>query len=659
MFLRKKVLATMLALTFVFGVTAQYLIVPANATSQLNTTDIIFVIDDSASMRSTDPTKLSALAIQKFVEKLPDDGNIRLGIVTYSDVVVASIGLDYNQSEAIQAFANNQINQNEDWTDAAVGLSWAVNEFEQSSDDSSNKTIILIGDGMNDWSTSTYSASEDASNDSLAASIKGINAQGIAIYALALNARTSGPSAGGMMPNQGNNQGGQMTPGGVQTGGDPAAGFSDFGEYFSYIAQETGGVSEEPQSAEDINTVMSSIISSIFPDATMIGNDELIVMPGLPTTQTITVPAGVFEMNLQIDNSSPIDVEFVDPVGNTYNQNSSDVTYVQELQYSNYKISNPDSGDWEISYTSNDRQVITPVFIFYSELDAVLTQSSDSIAPDSQNSYVVTIQSNGDIITDDRADGFDGTLYVETAAGTVPYTMSYLQGSYTVDVDFDVEDTYTAYAELVSSTQDTLTSNELTLEVTLMPTPTSTSTPSETPDPVEPIIDMRLLLLLIPILLAIIALVVIISILRKNSSATIPYLQVNMGISVKAPMDTYAFEAMTLDCMTLIGNANNFSALTNAYRNKCFDTLTFPSDIDKVTNYFNTQFSEVTNAITIKGTKSGMGIIAVPAINDIKINNEPIAKAAQVKLSNETEQLRLEFLVDSTIYRIDLLFSRN
>lgn len=639
-----------LAITFVLIVVAQSFSVFAYDTSQSKYADIIFVIDDSASMKTTDPAGLSTLAIQKFVENTVQNENIRFGIVTYYDEIVDSIGLGDCEREAIKEFARDQITRNGDWTDAAVGLAWAVNEFTESSDDSCDKFIILIGDGVNDWSKSTFATSDKISTESLEQSIEEINTQGITVYTLALNARTSVPNVGGMGSNQGNSMGAQTPPNPNTNNSANAIEDNGIGEYFENIVEKTTGIAFEPQSVEDIENNMTSIIKDIFPDAEIEEDEEIDIPGGKSVTKTTTVPTGVFEMNLQIDNSIPLNVEFTDPAGNTYDKNSSNITYVQEAQYSNYKILNPDSGDWEITYISDYDQTISTRLTFYFNLEIILQQDKDSIEVTEQNSYEVSIVLGENTIIDDRAEGFDATLYTMKESGDIiiEHSMTYQQGSctYTADVDFDAEGNYIIYAQLVSATQDELTSNELILSV---------EKPVNPPNSPNPSIDFRFLLLLIPLF----ALAAIILLLRKKSSDIIPYLRVNMCINVKARMDIYTFEKKTLDCMTLIGKCNSFSVLTDAYRNKCFDTLTFPADIEKVNDYLNRKFSEAVSAITVKGIKGGQAIITIPAINDIKINNDVVVKTKQIKLYNETEQVRLEFLVDNIIYRIDLTFSRN
>ena len=68
-------------------------------------TDIILVVDDTGSMKFSDPQKLSAEAIRKFVDCLPSNGNIRLGIATYAiEIMPTPISLG-NVDDAVANFA--------------------------------------------------------------------------------------------------------------------------------------------------------------------------------------------------------------------------------------------------------------------------------------------------------------------------------------------------------------------------------------------------------------------------------------------------------------------------------------------------------------------------------------------------------------------------
>ena len=191
-----------------------------NVFAQTSGMDILLVVDDTGSMKQTDPGKLTQQAIQKFVDVLPSGVDFKLGVATYSDKIEASLELGHSADE-IKEFANTKITQNGDFTDAAVGINWAMEQFEKYSDATRKKAIILIGDGENDYGNTT----EAASNQMLADAIAKAEAQNIEIYTMAINPKSA-----------------------------------EFRQYFADVASRTKGKSYEPADANAVEDDIKDIL---------------------------------------------------------------------------------------------------------------------------------------------------------------------------------------------------------------------------------------------------------------------------------------------------------------------------------------------------------------------------------------------------------------
>ena len=185
----KRFLAFMLcmALTFTIVMPLASLFVQAAPASAVKA-DIVLVVDDTRSMQDTDPDKLSAIAIKKFVEKIPSNFEPRLGITTYSVDVMNSLELGRTPEE-IKTFADEKITQDGRGTDAAMGINWAMNEFEERGDAAANaKVIVLIGDGENSFTVNNREVrTAEESNAVLEEAVQKAVDKGIKVYTLAIN----------------------------------------------------------------------------------------------------------------------------------------------------------------------------------------------------------------------------------------------------------------------------------------------------------------------------------------------------------------------------------------------------------------------------------------------------------------------------------------
>ena len=577
--------------------------------------DVILVVDDTRSMLETDPNKLSSVAINKFVEKLPAGADIRLGITTYSvDIMPGSLELGQN-ADSVKNFSKTNITQGGKGTDAAVGLNWAVNQLETKSDAARRKAIILIGDGENSYIVNNQAVRTDAdSNNMLNAAIATAQSKGIEVYTLAMN-----PTA------------------------------DNFRQYFANIASSTGGKSFEPKTPEDLDGIMDEIFTTLT-GADITKGDPVDLQAGQPVTESFNVPDGVFEMNLQCDHQKPIEIYFTDPNGTTYNEGSSGVTVSKEKTYTNFKIHEPVDGKWSVTYKSDVQQTIVPQFIFHADLTVSLSKNQNDIMQKKPVQYIATIMTKGNEITDDNSlSGFDAKLVITeiddqgNAGKSKSHKMEVKSGKFVLDHAIDNPGKYEIYAELVGD-KSSIKSNALTVDVAVDPT--------LMPMWQKLAIGAGILLLLI-----------ILFLLYQKMTSGDGTGQVRGNVSIKivgrqANDETMIFPQDRFDCLQIFGKKNTLSDLVTAYVKRY--RINNSSELAEMSlaQFINTTLNEVTDKVSICGNKKKQTIVRIPAGFDMQVDGMDISKPKALIFNSPEKAIEIRFKNQGCSYTINLIFTK-
>ena len=577
--------------------------------------DVILVVDDTRSMLETDPNKLSSVAINKFVEKLPAGADIRLGITTYSvDIMPGSLELGQN-ADSVKNFSKTNITQGGKGTDAAVGLNWAVNQLETKSDDTRRKAIILIGDGENSYVVNNQAVRTDAdSNNMLNAAIATAQSKGIEVYTLAMN-----PTA------------------------------DNFRQYFANIASSTGGKSFEPKTPEDLDGIMDEIFTTLT-GADITKADPVDLQAGQPVTQTFDVPDGVFEMNLQCDHQKPIEIYFTDPSGTTYNEGSEGVTVSKEKTYTNFKIHEPVDGKWSVTYKSDIQQTITPQFIFHADLTVSLSKNQNDIMQKKPVQYIATIMTKGNEITDDNSlSGFDAKLVITeiddqgNAGKSKSEKMEVKSGKFVLDYAIDNPGKYEIYAELVGD-KSSIKSNTLAIDVAVDPT-------------------LMPLWQKLAIGAGILLLLIILFLLYQKMTSGDGTGQVRGNVSIKivgrqANDETMIFPQDRFDCLQIFSKKNTLSDLVNAYVRRYRINNSSELAEMSLTQFINSTLNEVTDKVSICGNKKKQTIVRIPAGFDMQVDGMDISKPKALIFNSPEKAIEIRFKNQGCSYTINLIFTK-
>ncbi len=577
--------------------------------------DVILVVDDTRSMQTTDPNRLSSVAINKFVEKLPAGADIRLGITTYSvNIMPGSLELGQT-ADAIKNFSNTNLTQGGKGTDAAVGVDWAVKQFEAKSSGDRKKAIILIGDGENSYIVSNKAVrTHEESNNMLNAAISTAKSKGIVVYTLAMN-----PTA------------------------------ENFRQYFSNIASTTNGKSYEPKTPEDLNGIMDEIFTALT-GADISKTEPVDLKAGEAVTQTFDVPDGVFEMNLQCDHTSPIEIYFTDPNGTTYNEKSQGVICSKEKTYTNFKIHEPVAGKWSVTYKSDVQQTITPEFIFHADVTVSLSKNQNDIKHKQPVQYIAKVMTKGQEITDSNSlAGFKAKLVITELddqgkpGKSKTKDMKVENGKIVLEHAIDQPGKYEVHVE-IKGNKNTIKSNVLTIDVAVNPDVTPTW------------------VILLIIAGAILLLVVIVLIYHKMTSGEgTGLVRGNVSIKIvgkRANDETMIFQQDRFDCLQVFGKKNTLSDLVSAYVRRY--RINNSSELAELslTQFINGYFTEVTDKITISGNKKKQTIIRIPVGYEMQVDGMDISKPRLIKFSSPEKPIELRFKNQGYIYTVNLMFVR-
>lgn len=578
--------------------------------------DVILVVDDTRSMQDTDPNKLSSVAINKFVEKLPSGADIRLGITTYSvDVMPGSLELGQN-ADAIKNFSNTNITQGGKGTDAAIGLNWAVKQLETKSDDTRRKAIILIGDGENSYIVNNQAVRTDAdSNNMLNTSIATAQSKGIEVYTLAMN-----PTA------------------------------DNFRQYFANIASSTGGKSYEPKTPEDLDGIMDEIFTTLT-GADITKADPVDLQAGQPVTQSFDVPDGVFEMNLQCDHQKPIEIYFTDPSGTTYNESSEGVTCSKENSYTNFKIHEPVDGKWSVTYKSDIQQTIVPQFIFHADLTVSLSKNQNDIMQKKPVQYIATIMTKGQEITDDNSlSGFNAKLVITeiddqgNAGKSKTEKMEVKSGKFVLDYAIDNPGKYEIYAELVGE-KSSIKSNALNIDVAVDPT-------------LMP--AWQKIAIIAGIILLLLALILLYN--KMTSGPGTGPVKGNVSIKIvgrQANDETMIFQQDRFDCEQIFSKKNTLSDLITAYVKRY--RINNSSELAEMTltQFINSTLTEVSDKVSICGNKKKQIIVGIPNGYDMQVDGMDISKPKTIAFNSPEKTIEMKFKNQGCSYTINLIFTKS
>ncbi|BCJ93029.1 hypothetical protein acsn021_05980 [Anaerocolumna cellulosilytica] len=149
--------------------------------------DIIFVLDVSASMKTTDKNR-NSIEIIKMMIDMSTGGQNRIGYVAYNDTITTHFSLADVSNNALRSDLKQTIDKTEfsGYTDMGLGLKYATNLITKSEAIGNHPIIILLSDGETDLSGSKSGRTDKDSRKDIESSIKTATKNEIPIYTIGL-----------------------------------------------------------------------------------------------------------------------------------------------------------------------------------------------------------------------------------------------------------------------------------------------------------------------------------------------------------------------------------------------------------------------------------------------------------------------------------------
>ena len=158
---------------------------PAHVRADSPPLDLVFVIDNSGSMKKNDPKFITPQVVSTFVQQLPVNSQVAMVLFdSNSHLLMPLTMLSHEQVQKKIADGLKQIDYRGQYTNTPVGIERALYELKTRGRETSIKSIVFITDGIVDTGdpNKDVSLTEWLKND-LTAQSKGL---GVRIYGIAL-----------------------------------------------------------------------------------------------------------------------------------------------------------------------------------------------------------------------------------------------------------------------------------------------------------------------------------------------------------------------------------------------------------------------------------------------------------------------------------------
>ncbi len=325
--------------------------------------DVVFVIDASKSMKSSDPDGLTAEAMKMFIDMCHVNGD-KGGMVAYSGYIKAESPLNYMNSEADKAALKSTLTNLElgDWTDIGLGLNRGVTLLRERHDADHKPIIILLSDGKND-----PQRDKTASQDDMAAAINEAKAQNFPVYTIGLNAD------GGVDENQ-----------------------------LKLISSETKGKNFITNNANDL----PQILREIYADSSSLKVAQQNTITGNGQFQDIDInipDSNNVEANITLLSANPVELKLTDVDGDEVSIPSENIIYSKSSKYSMLKLVSPTKGKWTLSVKGNSGDRIDVSLISNYDFKTVMGISPETnIYKGGTVEVSAYIESNGQKLEDEE-----------------------------------------------------------------------------------------------------------------------------------------------------------------------------------------------------------------------------------------------------------------
>lgn len=280
-----------------------------------NRYNVVFVIDASGSMKSTDGAQWRHEAIDLFMGLATDTGNY-MGAVVFNDGIVAQMDLQEMGSKDMKMALSQELRNSPVAGDTDIGtaIQTAVNMLDSSRNPNIPSVIILLSDGNTDFPSDTTGALLQQSNANKQDAINRARQNSYPIFSVCLNANHTANT-----------------------------------EELADISNSTAGQFVEVSEAEDLKDVFNRFYDIIYSTETINIADQPIPDSGILDIPFSVPSAGVEELNIIISTLSPnTQYSVFQPSGMAYTNDELSAMTIKVDTFSVIKVPNPAGGTWKI-----------------------------------------------------------------------------------------------------------------------------------------------------------------------------------------------------------------------------------------------------------------------------------------------------------------------
>lgn len=366
--MKRKIYALILTVAMLLSVIGTFTVNAAQAAAA-NRYNVVFVIDASGSMKSTDGAQWRYEAIDLFLGLSTDTGN-HIGAVVFNDGIVSEMGIEEisgkSMKEALSQNLRNSAVQGD--TDIGTAIQVAANMLDSKRDPNLPSVIILLSDGNTDFPSDTTGALLQQSNANKQDAINRARQNGYPIFSVCLNANQKANT-----------------------------------EELADISNATGGQFVEVNDAEDLKEVFARFYNIIYSTETINIADQPIPDSGILDIPFSVPSAGVEELNIIISTLNPnTQYSVFQPNGMAYTSDELANMTIQVDTFSVIKVPNPPGGTWKIQARGipGDAVKIDMVYNSNFSVQAVADPAGPNYGLSENVAFSAKVLSNGQELTD-------------------------------------------------------------------------------------------------------------------------------------------------------------------------------------------------------------------------------------------------------------------
>lgn len=305
-----------------------------------NRMNVVFVLDQSGSMNTTDASQLRYEAMDLFMGISSDTGNY-MGAVIFNDRIVSQLNITAMNGSSDKNAMSQQVRATAGqtgWTDIGTAIKTATDMLDSNKNPSLDSAIILLTDGNTVF---TDKANDPVAEEKMAASEKNkkdaiqvAQQNGYKIYSICLNA-------------------------------DGSANLDEM----KMISEQTNGTFVEVKNANDLKNVFTQFYGMIYSTDTTILADTTIPQTGILEIPFNIPRIGVDEANIVINTlNTGTKYSLYDPNNSQIPDSTLDSVSIKAKTFTIIKLSNPDDGRWKLVVNGISGDQVRIDMVYNSEL---------------------------------------------------------------------------------------------------------------------------------------------------------------------------------------------------------------------------------------------------------------------------------------------------